>query len=80
MSMLERVEQFQGALSAAAATGVVTILISVVRRSFTIQKQIELLQQDIKHRDERRIADRELIELVHKDLIALRNHMMRHDN
>jgi Txe/YoeB family toxin of Txe-Axe toxin-antitoxin module len=80
VSMLERVEQFQGALSAAAATGIVTILISVVRRSFTIQKKIELLEQDIKHRDERRIADRELIELVHKDLIEMRNYVMTRDH
>jgi hypothetical protein len=77
MSMMERVEQFQGALSAAAAAGIVSVLISVVRRSFTIQKKIELLEQDIKHRDERRVEDRKAIDMVHAEVIALRNHLMK---
>jgi hypothetical protein len=80
VSMLERVEQFQGALSAAAAAGFVSVLISLVRRLFTIQKEIELLKQDLKHRDQSRVEDRELIERVHADVVEMRNYVMRNDN
>jgi hypothetical protein len=91
MSMMERVEQFQGALSAAAAAGIVSLILAGIRRVFTIQKQIDLLKVDIKHRDLARIEDnkhrdqsrtedRELIQRVHADVVEMRNYVMTRDN
>jgi hypothetical protein len=88
---MDRIEQFQGALSAAAAAGIVSLILAGLRRAFTIQRQIDLLKVDIKHRDIARIEDnkhrdqsraedRELILRVHEDVVAMRNHIMTRDN
>jgi hypothetical protein len=91
MSLIDRIEQFQGSLTTAAGVGVVSLILAGLRRAFTIQRQIDLMKMDInhreksriednKHRDQSRAEDRELILKVHADVVDMRNHIMSRDN
>jgi hypothetical protein len=91
VSLIDRIEQFQGSITTAAGVGIVSLILAGLRRAFTIQKQIDLIKMDINHRerarvednarrDQSRLEDRELIQSVHKDVIALRNHIMTQNN
>jgi hypothetical protein len=91
VSLIDRIEQFQGSITTAAGVGIVSLILAGLRRAFTIQKQIDLMRMDINHRekarvednarrDQSRLEDRELIQSVHKDVIALRNHIMTQSN
>lgn len=72
MSLADRVEQFSGALATAAAATVISTVFWIVRRVFTNQKQIEMLQREIQFRDKTRDEDRELIREMRDDVRDLR--------
>jgi hypothetical protein len=72
VSLVERVEQFSGALATAAAATVISTVFWIVRRVFTNQKQIEMLQREIQFRDKTRDEDRELIRETRDDVRDLR--------
>ena len=61
MSWEDRIAEAQGSIIAALASASVAGFIWLVRRVFTNQKQIELMQREIQMRDERRAEDREAI-------------------
>ena len=70
--MIENIETaisaFWGWIVAAVMGGAVW----VVRRVFTNQKQIEMLQREIQVRDERRIADKETVSEIKADVAETR--------
>lgn len=68
MSWADRVEQAQGSMIAAGVAMLLSGMAWLVRRILTNQKQIELLQREIKMRDERRREDRVFIEKSFDDV------------
>lgn len=72
MSVSERIEQFSGALTTGAAAALISFVIWIVRRVFTNQKQIEMLQREIQFRDESREEDRKLLWDTREDVRILR--------
>jgi uncharacterized membrane protein (DUF106 family) len=72
VSLVERVEQFSGALVTGIAATVISTVFWIVRRVFTNQKQIEMLQREIQFRDKTRDEDRELIRETRDDVRDLR--------
>ena len=68
MSWADRVDQAQGSIIAAGVAMLLSGLAWLVRRILTNQKQIELLQREIKMRDERRREDRVFIEKSFDDV------------
>jgi uncharacterized membrane protein (DUF106 family) len=72
VSVAERIEQFSGALTTGAAAALISFVIWIVRRVFTNQKQIEMLQREIQFRDKSREEDRQLIRETREDVRDLR--------
>ena len=72
MSWSERIEQAQGSITAALASATVAGFIWLVRRVFTNQKQIEMLQREIQVRDERREDDRKILDEIKTEMKELR--------
>jgi len=72
MSFFDRLEQASSGLIVAALAGIVSGIGWLVRRVFTNQKQIELTQMEIRHRDKERSADRAVIEEIRTDQRAFR--------
>jgi uncharacterized membrane protein (DUF106 family) len=72
VSVAERIEQFSGALTTGLAAALISFVIWIVRRVFTNQKQIEMLQREIQFRDKSREEDRQLIRETREDVRDLR--------
>ena len=72
MTLYERIEQASVGLAVAATAVVCSGSIWLVRRIFTNQQQIELLQREIEMRDERRDEDREAMAEVRQDVREMR--------
>jgi uncharacterized membrane protein (DUF106 family) len=72
VSVAERIEQFSGALTTGAAAALISFVIWIVRRVFTNQKQIEMLQREIQFRDASREEDRKLLWDTREDVRILR--------
>lgn len=73
MSWSERIEQAGTSLVLALITTVGGGIMWMIRRVFTLQKMVELLQSEIRHRDEMRKADREAVKEIKDDVKALRS-------
>jgi len=72
MSILERIDQASGGLMIAALTTGLGGVAWLIRRVFTNQKQIEMMQLEIRHRDKERAEDRAMIEEIRTDQKAFR--------
>jgi flagellar biosynthesis regulator FlaF len=72
VSVAERIEQFSGALTTGLAATLISFVIWIVRRVFTNQKQIEMLQREIQFRDASREEDRKLLWDTREDVRILR--------
>lgn len=72
MSLIERLEQASGSILASVVLAFISGGVWVVRRVFTNQKQIEMLQAEIKNRDEQRKEDREDLKEVKSDVRSIR--------
>lgn len=72
MSLLQRIEDASSGIIVAAVSTLVAAIGWLVRRVLTNQTQIELLQSEIRHRDEIRQADRETVQEVRSDVKELR--------
>lgn len=72
MTLIERIEQASTGLLVAAVTGATSGAVWLVRRIFTNQKQIELLQQSLEVRDKQRDEDRQAMADVRKDVREVR--------
>lgn len=59
-------------LLVAAVTSIGGGVLWLVRRVLTNQKQIEMLQAEIRHRDEMRKADRDAVKEIKDDVKAMR--------
>jgi hypothetical protein len=73
MTFAERIEQLATALWLGVAGLAVTAFGWVVRHVLTSQAKIELLANEIKHRDQLRQEDREHMKEVREDVKALRD-------
>lgn len=72
MSWSDRIEQAGTSLVMALITACGGGLLWLVRRVVTNQKQIEMLQAEIRHRDEMRKADRDAVKEIKDDVKAMR--------
>jgi hypothetical protein len=80
VSWIERAEE----MAATAQTSIVSTIVAtvagavvwLVRRVLTNQRQIELLEREIKHRDDLRTADREALTEVRDDVKEIRKFIM----
>lgn len=72
MTLLERIEQASTGLAVTAVAAAGSGAWWLVRRIFTNQQQIELLQREIEVRDERREEDREALADVRQDVREMR--------
>jgi len=72
MSLIERIEQMGSSLLLAAVTSIGGGILWLVRRVLTNQKQIELLQSEIRHRDYIRQIDRAAVQEIKEDVKAMR--------
>lgn len=72
MSLLERIEQLGSSLLVAAVTSIGGGILWLVRRVLTNQKQIEMLQSEIRHRDSLRQIDRAAVQEIKEDVKAMR--------
>lgn len=72
MTFIEQLEQAASNLIAWIVTGTAGGFLWLVRRVITNQKQIEMLQSEIRHRDELRSADRATVQEVRDDVKELR--------
>ncbi|MBC7282586.1 hypothetical protein [Hoeflea sp.] len=72
MSLYEKIEQVGASVFGAFILSVGGGIMWVIRRILTNQKQIELLQSEIKHRDALRKEDREAVREVRDEVKALR--------
>jgi len=70
--LLDRIEQASSGIIVATLAGILSGVGWLVRRVFTNQKQIELTQVEIRHRDKERSADRAMIEEIRTDQKAFR--------
>jgi hypothetical protein len=75
MTLIERIEQASLGLAVAAISGGVSCAWWLVRRIFTNQKQIEMLQKSLEDRDKQRDEDREALADVRTDVREMRNEM-----
>lgn len=73
MSFVERIEQAGGELISAGIALFTGAVVWLIRRVLTNQRQIELLQAEIKHRDALRAEDREAVKEVRDDVKAMRS-------
>ena len=72
MSLIERIEQMGSSLLLAAVTSIGGGILWLVRRVLTNQKQIEMLQAEIRHRDSLRQIDRAAVQEIKEDVKAMR--------
>ncbi|MFY0309646.1 hypothetical protein ACFMBG_07085 [Leisingera sp. D0M16] len=72
MTLHERIEQATTGLAVAAVAAVASGAVWLVRRIFTNQKQIELLQQSLEARDQLREEDRAGWAEVRQDVREMR--------
>lgn len=72
MSLFERFEQMGSSLLVAAVTSIGGGILWLVRRVLTNQRQIELLQSEIRHRDSIRQIDRAAVQEIKEDVKAMR--------
>lgn len=72
MTLGEMAEKAQQSLIGWAVVGGAGGALWLVRRVFTNQKQIEMMQREIEVRDERREEDREMIRDIREDVQQLR--------
>jgi L-lactate utilization protein LutB len=72
MTLYERIEQASTGLAVTAFAAASSGGLWLVRRIFTNQKQIELLQQALAVRDQRRDEDREALAEVRQDVREMR--------
>lgn len=83
MSWSERIEQAGTSLTVGLIASVGGGVMWLVRRVLTNQRQIELLQSEIRHRDEMRKADRDAVEEIKDDVKAMRSEIsalfLRHE-
>lgn len=73
MSIGERIEQVGTSVVTAVALAIGSGLTWLIRRVLTNQKQIELLQSEIRHRDQMRREDRDAVKEIKDDVKALRS-------
>lgn len=73
MSFVEKIEQASGELVSAGIALFSGAVVWLIRRVLTNQRQIELLQAEIKHRDALRREDREAVKEVRDDVKAMRS-------
>ena len=73
MTLMERIEQASAGLVVTAVAAAGSGVWWLVRRIFTNQQQIELLQREIEVRDERRDEDREALSEVRQDVREMRS-------
>ena len=69
---MKSLEEFYGSMAAAAGASIVALISWLVRRVFTNQKELDLLKQEITHRDNLRLEDSKRIEELHKDVREIR--------
>lgn len=75
MLFIERIEQASTGLAVTAITGAASGGVWLVRRIFTNQKQIEMLQRSLEDRDRQRDEDREALADVRTDVREIRDEM-----
>lgn len=75
MSLIERIEQASTGLAVTGITGVASGCVWLVRRIFTNQNQIEMLQRSLEDRDRQRDEDREALADVRIDVREIRDEM-----
>lgn len=73
MSIGERIEQVGTSVVTAVVLAIGSGLTWLIRRVLTNQKQIELLQSEIRHRDQMRREDRDAVKEIKDDVKALRS-------
>lgn len=76
MNWGDRIEQAGTSLVTYVVVSFAGAVAWLVRRVLTNQKQIEMLQREIEHRDKQRNEDRELIADTREDVKAIRNIIM----
>lgn len=76
MSLNEKIEQISTSLATYVAVSAAGAVGWVVRRVLTNQKQIEMLQREIDHRDELRNEDREALGEVRDSVKRIENVLM----
>jgi hypothetical protein len=72
MSLFERIEQASGSIVVSGVLAVSSGGMWLVRRIFTNQKQIELMQQSLEARDKQRDEDREAMTELRQDVRDMR--------
>ncbi|MCA0855878.1 hypothetical protein [Phaeobacter italicus] len=72
MSLFERIEQVSGSIVVSGVLAVSSGGMWLVRRIFTNQKQIELMQQSLEVRDKQRDEDREAMTELRQDVRDIR--------
>ncbi|MFV1753432.1 hypothetical protein [Phaeobacter sp. JH18-37] len=72
MSLFERIEQASGSIAVSGVLAVSSGGMWLVRRIFTNQKQIELMQQSLEARDKQRDEDREAMTELRQDVRDMR--------
>ena len=72
MSILAKLEEAGNALIVGAVSTVIGGILWLVRRVLTNQRQIELLQSEIRHRDSIRQIDRAAVQEIKEDVKAMR--------
>ncbi|AUR03876.1 MULTISPECIES: hypothetical protein [Phaeobacter] len=77
MSLFERIEQASGSIAVSGVLAVSSGGMWLVRRIFTNQKQIEILQQSLEARDKQRDEDREALSEVRTDVREIREFLHR---
>lgn len=82
MTLYDRIEQASVGLAITAVAAIGSGGLWLVRRIFTNQKQIELMQQALAVRDQRRDEDREALAEVRQDIREMRGeiHEILHRN
>lgn len=69
---LQQIEQAASNLTGWVVTSTAAGLVWLIRRVFTNQKQIEMLQSEIRHRDDLRKQDRAMLQETRDDVKELR--------
>ncbi len=80
VTMGERLEQVGTSIATYVAVSIVGATAWVVRRVLTNQKQIEMLQREIHHRDQQRTEDRALLGETRDDVKEIRRVLMDRGN
>ena len=77
MTLIERIEQASTGIAVTAMATAASGAVWLVRRIFTNQKQIEILQQSLEARDKQRDEDREALSDVRTDVREIREFLHR---